>query len=181
MGPVSLPGSKGSLEAERGREEGQCHEEEDVDEKHDKVLIAAWRRKLREDVDVGPVHGEDHILNGNDVLHQTEAQGQAQHHQHRQRLPPSNQLRQVEGVNQEAGEAEGEEDAEEEESRGPRAAVQCDDEGEGEAEDPQHTQEEEELGGEQFAFVGVLHLANEDQEGNHEGHRGHSPHASQRL
>ena len=181
MGPVSLPGSKGSLEAERGREEGQCHEEEDVDEKHDKVLIAAWRRKLREDVDVGPVHGEDHILNGNDVLHQTEAQGQAQHHQHRQRLPPSNQLRQVEGVNQEAGEAEGEEDAEEEESRGPRAAVQCDDEGKGEAEDPQHTQEEEELGGEQFAFVGVLHLANEDQEGNHEGHRGHSPHASQRL
>ena len=181
MGPVSLPGSKGSLEAERGCEEGQRHEEEDVDEQHDEVLVAPWGRKLREDVDVGPVHGEDHVLDGNDILHQTEAQGQAQHHQHGQRLPPSHQLPQVEGVNQQAGEAEGEENAKEEEPRGPCAAIECDNEGEGEAEDPQHTQEEEELGGEQFALIGVLHLANEDQQGDHEGNRGHSPHAGQRL
>lgn len=80
------------------------------------------------------------------------------------------QLRQVESMNQEAGEAEGEEDSEEEEAGGSCAAIKLDDEGKGEAKDPQNTQEEEKLGREHFSPVGVLHLADENQESEHEGH-----------
>lgn len=174
MDPVSLPATEGSTEEEAGHVEGQRHQEEDIDEQHDKVFIAPRGRQLREDVDVGPVHGKDEVLSSNDVLHQAEAHGQAQHHQQGQGLPPVHQLRQVENMSQEAGETEGEEDAKEEEAGGPCAAIKFNDEGEGKAKDPQNTQEEEELGREHFSPVGVLHLADEDQESEHEGHRGHS-------
>lgn len=164
VGPVSLPASEGSTEGEAGCEEGQHHQEEDVDEQHDKVFIAPRGRKLREDCHVRPIHGEDDILNSDDVLHQAEAHSQAQHHQQGEGLPPADQLRQVQSVSQEAGKAEGEEDAEEEEACGSRTIVQGDDEGEGEAEDPQHTQEEEKLDRHHLSPVGVLHLADEDQQ-----------------
>lgn len=181
MDPVSLPAGEGSTEDEAGREEGQCHQEENVDEQEDKVFVAPRGRKLREDGNIGPVHGEDEVLNSNDVLHQAAAHGQAQHHQQGQGLPPTHQLHQVESMSQEAGEAEGEEDAEEEEAGGPRAAIKLDDESKGEAEDTQHAQQEEKLGRDRFPPVGVLHPADEGQETEHEGHRSHGPHCSHRF
>lgn len=170
VGSVSLPAREGATEGEAGCEEGQRHQEEDKDEQHDEVFVTPRKRKLSKDGSIGPVHGEDDILNGDDVLHQADAHSQAQHHQQGEGLPASDQLRQVESMSQEAGEAEGEEDAEEEEACGPREAVQCDDEGEGQAKDPQHPHKEEELDREHLPPVGVLHLADEGQEGEHEGH-----------
>lgn len=179
VGSMSLPAREGSRDSEGGHEEGQQHQEEDIDEQHDKVFIASSSRELREDCGVGPVHGEDDVFNSNDVLHQVQAHSQAQHHQQGEGLPPVDQLCQVGSMSQEAGEAEGKEDTEEEEACGPRAAIKFDDEGEGEAEDAQHTGKEEKLDREHFSLVGVLHLVDEDHESEHEGHRGHNPEGSQ--
>lgn len=178
MGAMSLPANERSTEDEAGHEEGQCHQGEDIDEQHDKIFIPPRGRKLGKDGNIGPIHGEDDVLCSNDVLHQAEAHGQAQHHHQGQGLPSTHQLCQIESMSQEAGEAEGEEDAKEEEAGGPCAAIKLDDESEGKAKDPQNTQEEEKLGREHFSPVGVLHLADEDQKSKHEGHRGHSPNCS---
>lgn len=181
VGPMSLPAREGTTEGEGGHEEGQRHQEEDIDEQEDKVFVATRSRKLRKDIDIGPIHGQDNIFNSDDILDEAEAHGETQNHEQGEGLPPPDELGQIESMSQQAGEADGEEDPKEEEACGPCVPIQSDDEGKGEAKDAQHTQEEEKLSREHFSPVGVLHLADEEWESKHEGHRGHNPGCGQRF
>lgn len=108
-------------------------------------------------------HHESHILNGNDCLQQAEANSNAQNFFPREGDSTPDELRQVAGMRQEAWETESKENPKEKVTYGGSLLIELDNEGKSKAKEPQHTQEEEDLGGEDIPLATVSNLSHEEE------------------
>lgn len=84
-------------------------------------------------------------------------------------------------MSQQAREAESKENPKEKVADGRSLLIELDDEGKGESEEPQHPQEEEELGGENIPMAAVLDLSHEKKKCQEEQNGNYYANGSQGL
>ena len=155
--PVLTRAAEGGL----GDKEREGHQEEDVDQEDHEVHVELIGCHVHKHATPG--HDESHVLNGDDGLQQADTNSNAQNCRPREGDSTPDQLHQVGGVSQEAREAESKEDPKEKVADGGSLLIQLDDEGKSKAKEPQHTQEEEELGGEDIPVGAVLDPSHEEE------------------
>ena len=158
---VLLPVLTRPTEGGLGDEEREGHQEEDVNQEDHEVhveLIGCHIHKYRTSG-----HDESHILGGDDRLQQADTNSNAQNCRPRGGHLTPDQLHQVGGMSQEARETESKEDPKEKVADGGGLLIELDDEGKSKAEEPQHTQEEEELRGEDIPLAAVLNPSHEEE------------------
>lgn len=159
--PMLLPVLTGATEGGLGDKECEGHEEEDIDEETDKVHIELIGCHVHEHQTSG--HDEGHILYGNDDLQQADTNSYEQNCGPAEGDSTPDQLHQVGGMSQEAGETDSKENPKEEVADRGSLLVELNDEGKSKSEEPQHTQQEEELGGHHVPLAAVLHLPHEEE------------------
>lgn len=156
-----LPVLTGAAESGFGDEECEGHQEEDIDQEHNKVHVELTGCHMHKHHTPG--HHESHVLNGNDHLQQADTNSNAQNCRPREGDPAPDQLHQVGSMSQEARETESEENPKEKVAYGGSVLIEMSDEGKSEAKEAQHTQEEEDLSGEDIPLAAVLNPSHEEK------------------
>lgn len=156
-----LPVLTWATESGFGDEEGEGHQEEDIDQEDHKVHVELTRGHMHKHH--APGHHESHVLNGNDHLQQADTNSNAQNCCPTEGDSTSDQLHQVGGMSQEAWETDSKENPKEKVAHRGSLLIELSDEGKGKAEESQHTQEEEDLSGEGIPQAAVLNPSQEEE------------------
>lgn len=165
--PVLTWATKGGC----GDEDCEGHQQKHIDEEYDKVHVKLTGRHMHKHHPPG--HYESHVLNGNDCLQQAEPNSNAQNCCPREGDPTSDQLHQVGGMSQKAGETESKENTKEKVAHRGSLLTELENEGKSKAKEPQHTQEEEELCREDIPLATVLNLSYETEKCQEQNHCNH--------
>lgn len=169
--PVLLPVLTRAAEGGLGDKEREGHQEEDIDQETDKVYVELTGCHVHEHRPSR--HDEGHVLYGDDDLQQADTDSNEKDCCPAEGDSTADQLHQVGSVSQEAGETDSKENPKEEVADRGGLLVERDDEGKSKSEEPQHTEQEEELCGKHVPLAAVLHPPHEEEDRQEQQYRHH--------